>query len=150
MIGDFFKRLTGEAVDVAPTDEDARLALTALLVRVARSNWTYTQEEVDRIDLILKRRFGLPQDGATDLRHDAESLEAQANDTVQFTRAIKDAVPFEEREEVIEALWELVLADGVRDAEEEGILRLIAPLLGVNDRDSALARQRVEARLASE
>ena len=150
MIGDFFKRLTGEPVNALPTDEDARLAMAALLVRVAHSNWDYADAEVARIDLILSRRYGLSAEDAADLRLDAESIEAQANDTVQFTRAIKDAVPFEDRDKVIEALWELVLADGERDHEEEGILRLIAPLLGINDRDSALARQRVEQRLSQE
>ena len=73
-------------------------------------------------------------------------LEAEAPDTVRFTRAIKDAVPYEDRMGVIEALWDVVLADGARDDEEDAMLRLIAPLLGVNDRDSNLARQRVEAR----
>lgn len=150
MIGEFFKRLSGEESSVDLTEDDARLALGVLLVRVAHANWDYAQEEVDRIDHILMRRFGLNADDAADLRLDAESLESQANDTVQFTRAIKDAVPLDEREGVMEALWELVLADGVRDHEEEGILRLIAPLLGINDRDSALARQRVETRLAQE
>ena len=66
---------------------------------------------------------------------------------MQFTRSIKDAVVYEDRSSVMEALWDLVLADGVRDSEEDSILRLIAPLLGVSDRESALARQRVEARL---
>ena len=55
-------------------------------------------------------------------------------------------MPYEERTGVIEALWEVVLADGVRDQDENTLLRLAANLLGVNDRDSALARQRVEAR----
>ena len=150
MIGDFFKRLAGEPTDAAPTDDDARIALAALLVRVARSNWNYDQVEVDRIDLILCRRYGLSPDDAADLRLDAESIESQANDTVQFTRTIKDAVALEDRDAVMEALWELVLADGQRDHEEEAILRLIAPLLGINDRDSALARQRVAARMAEE
>jgi uncharacterized tellurite resistance protein B-like protein len=45
---------------------------------------------------------------------------------------------------VIEALWQVVLADGVREAEEDALLRLVSKLLGVNDRDSALARQRVD------
>ena len=48
---------------------------------------------------------------------------------------------------VIEALWSVVLADGARDEEEDGLLRLLANLMGINDRDSALARQRVIERL---
>jgi len=55
-------------------------------------------------------------------------------------------VPYEDREGVLEALWEVVLADGARDHEEDALLRMVAPMLGVNDRDSNFARQRVEAR----
>jgi hypothetical protein len=79
------------------------------------------------------------------LRGEAERLEEEAPDTVRFTRAIKDAVPYDDRVKVIESLWDIVLADGERDHEEDAILRLVAPMLGVNDRDSNLARQRVEA-----
>jgi uncharacterized tellurite resistance protein B-like protein len=38
----------------------------------------------------------------------------------------------------------VALADGVREPEEDALLRLVANLLGINDLDSALARQRVE------
>lgn len=144
MFGDFLRRLTEPDPQPLP-DEDARLALSALLVRLARSDGEYAAEEVARIDKILMRRYGLSPFEATALRRDAETLEGEAPDTVRFTRAIKDAVPYEEREMVIEALWDVVLADGERDHEEDALLRLVANLLGVNDRDSALARQRVEA-----
>ncbi|MEL7212866.1 MAG: TerB family tellurite resistance protein [Pseudomonadota bacterium] len=144
MFADFLKRLT--APEPAPLpDEDARLALTALLVRIARSDGDYASDEVDRIDRITATRYGLSPFEATKLRRDAEALEAEAPDTVRFTRAIKDVVAYEDRIQVIEALWSVVLADGVREDEENALLRLAASLLGVNDRDSALARQRVEA-----
>ena len=81
-------------------------------------------------------------DQAATLRQTAEALEAEAPDTVRFTRAIKEEVPYEERFNVVRALWQVVLADGARDAEEDALMRLLASLLGVNDRDSALARQR--------
>lgn len=129
-------------------NEDSRLALAALLVRIARSDGKYIEEERLRIDRILSARYGLSPFEVTKLRGSAEEVEAQAPDTVRFTRAIKDAVPYEDREGVVEALWDVVLADGVRDQEEDALLRLVANLLGVNDRDSALARQRVEARRA--
>ncbi len=93
-------------------------------------------------------RYDLSPFEAPRLRAQAEALEVEAPDTVRFTRAIKDAVPYEDRESVVEALWDVVLADGIRDHEEDAFLRLAANLLGVNDRDSALARRRVESRRA--
>jgi uncharacterized tellurite resistance protein B-like protein len=125
-------------------EEDARLALAALLVRIARSDGDYAQTEVDRIGRILATRYNLSPFEAGKLRRDAETLEAEAPDTVRFTRAIKDHVAYEDRVGVIEALWQVVLADGERDTEEDALLRLVAPLLGVNDRDSNLARQKVQ------
>ena len=145
MFADLLKRLIQPEPETLP-DPDARLALAALLVRVAKSDGDYAVEEASRIDRILATRHGLSPFEATALRKDAEALESEAPDTVRFTRAIKDAVPYEEREGVIEALWDVVLADGIRDHEEDALLRLVSNLLGVNDRDSNLARKRVEAR----
>ena len=142
MFADFLKRLT--APEPAPLpDADARLALTALLVRVARSDGHYDADEQARIDTIAAQRYGLDPAGVATLRQDAETLESEAPDTVRFTRAIKDAVPYEARLDVVEALWQVVLADGVRAQEEDALLRLVANLLGVTDQDSARARQRV-------
>jgi uncharacterized tellurite resistance protein B-like protein len=144
MFADLLRRLTQPA---APLPEpDQRLALAALLVRVARADGDFDDSEARRIERLLAERYGLSPFEAVRLRADAETLEAEAPDTVRFTRAIKDAVPYEERAGVIEALWAVVLADGVRDQEEDALMRLVASLLGVSDRDSALARQRVEAR----
>jgi len=94
---------------------------------------------------VLATRFGLNQVEAAKLRARAEAVEHDAPDTVRFTRAIKDAIPYEDRAGVIEALWEVALADGSRDHEEDALLRLVAPMLGITDQDSALVRQRVEA-----
>lgn len=146
MFADLLRRLTASDPTPLP-DPDARLALAALLVRIARSDGRYSEAERARIDRIVARRFDLSPFEASALRGEAETMEAEAPDTVRFTRAIKDAVPYEERLGVIEALWEIVLADGQRDAEEDSLLRMIAPMLGVNDRDSNLARQRIEDRI---
>lgn len=142
MFADFLSRLMQP--EPAPLDDrDARLALTALLVRLARTDGYYAAPEIIRIEKIAAARYGLDHDGARALREDAERLEAEAPDTVRFTRAIKDAVPHEDRASVIEALWKVALADGERDAGEDALIRLAANLLGISDRDSALARQRV-------
>ena len=126
---------------LAPSD--ARIALAALMVRVAKADHDYDAREIERILSVLMHRYGISREDADSLRQKAEDLEANAPDTVRFTRAIKEAVPHEDREEVVEALWAIALADGSRDAGEDGVLRLVVNLLGVTDRDSALARQRV-------
>ncbi len=143
MFGELLKRLTESAPAPLP-DTDARLALTALLVRVARSDNEYSESERARILGIVAQRYGLDREGSAALVRDAEVLETEAPDTVRFTRAVKDAVPYDDRLAVIEALWQVVLADGNRANEEDALLRLVANLLGVSDMDSAQARKRVE------
>ena len=92
---------------------------------------------------ILSQRYDLDQAGAESLRAEAETLEGEAPDTVRFTRAIKDAVPHDTRLEVIEALWQVALADGARDAAEDSLIRMVVSLLGFTDQESARARQRM-------
>lgn len=146
MIADILKRFAAPAPEPL-TPADARLALAALLVRIARSDGDYAAVEISRIDALLADRYGLLPGQAKTLRAQAEALEAQAPDTVRFTRTIKDAVDHDDRLDVVEALWQVVLADGARDEDEDTLMRLVAPMLGINDRDSNLARQRVEANL---
>jgi len=148
MLQDLIRLFTGATDRHSFATDDVRLALTALLIRVARVDGTYSGEESDRIARIVGNRFALGPFEAASLLREAEELEKVAPDTVRFTRVIKDAVAYEEREGVMEALWDVALADGIRNQEENAMLRLTANLLGVNDRDSALARQRVESRRA--
>ncbi len=145
MFADLINRLT--ANDPEPmNDGDARLALTALLVRIARSDNEYAPAEIAQIDRITEARYGLSKSEAENLRKEAEEVESGAPDTVRFTRAIKDAVPYDSRRGVVEAMWQVVLADGDRADAENALMRLTANLLGVTDRDSALARQKAETR----
>ena len=139
------RRLTAPDTTPLPAP-DARLALAALMVRVARADGSYAASEATRIDRVLAALHGLSPFEAAKLRREAEALEGEAPDTVRFTRAIKDHVALEDRDAVMEALWDVALSDGARDAEEDTLIRLVANLLGIADRDSALARQRVEAR----
>lgn len=143
MVFELLRRLAAPEPERLP-EPDARTALAALLVRIARADGVYALEEVSRIDRILATRYGLTPFEAAALRRQAEAVEADAPDTVRFTRALKDAVAYEDRTQLVETLWEIVLADGTRDPEEDALLRTVAPLLGVTDQDSGLARQRAE------
>lgn len=143
MLDELLNRLLGKAPSPEP-QEDYRTALAALLVRCARADNDYAEGEVATIDQVLRTRYGLSEPDAASLRAKGEALEVEANDTVQLTRAIKQGVPYEQRIAVVEAMWKVVLADEDRAAEENALLRLVANLLGVSDRDSGLARQAAE------
>ena len=143
MFGDLLNRLLIPENETV-SDDDARLALGALLVRIARSDGDYATVEQDQIKSVLSARYGLAD--ATALLGECETLEAEAPDTVRFTRAIKDAVAYEDRIGVVEDMWTIVLADGVRDKYENQLMRLVPPMVGVTDQESNAARKRVEAR----
>ncbi|MGR3491418.1 MAG: tellurite resistance TerB family protein, partial [Shimia sp.] len=84
MFANLLKSLSAPEPD--PLDDgDARLALTALLVRVARTDGDYAPEEQTRIDRIITQRYGLSPFETAKLRGEAEALEAEAPDTVRFT-----------------------------------------------------------------
>ena len=142
MFGSFLKSLLDPQAEPLH-DDDARLAMTALLVRLARADNEYAAAEIHRITQVIMARYELAEPEAIALRETAETLEQEAPDTVRFTRAIKDRVAYEDRIAVVEALWQVALADGNRDAEEDALLRLVVSLLGVTDVDSASARRRV-------
>src|ERR1700755_2507340 len=99
----FLRRLllsTGHT-DLQP--DDARTAIAAVLVMAARADENYEDAEKAVIDQVLGERFGLHPAQAAALRAEGEQVESEAIDLFQFTRAIKTAVPLEERVAIIEA-----------------------------------------------
>jgi uncharacterized tellurite resistance protein B-like protein len=147
MFRDLLARLTGETQAPELDGEEAELAIAALLVRLARSDDTYREVEKARIDRILACRRGLSPADAAARRAEAEELEAGASDTVRFTRQIKERIALEDRAGVIAAMWEVAYADAQRGPDEESLIRLVASLLGITDRESAEIRQQVKARM---
>lgn len=147
MITKLFTLLTNAGPDAQLDEPDAQIAMAAILVAAARSDGSYDAAERAMISRILSQRYGLNVSEASALRERAELTDQQSSDLVRFTRAIKMAVPHEERVSVIEAVWEIAYADGQRSDEESSLVRRLAGLLYIEDKDAGLARQRVEARL---
>jgi len=132
----------------APLPEpDAKLALGALLVRVALSDHRYRVEEIGRIDRLLGRLNGLNPVEAAKMRATCEKLDKQAPDTEDFAHLIREAVSFEARIDALEAMWEVVLADGVRRDEEVAVIVAAQEALGLSQTDSDAARARAESEM---
>jgi len=124
-----------------------QLAAAALLVEAACLDGDFDAAERHKIREIVQDKFELSGEEADTLLAEAETAQSEANHLVRFTRALKDAYPLEERDALIEMLWEVVYADGVVHEYEANLLRRVTGLLYVSDRDSGAARKRVLARL---
>ena len=102
----------------ALSDPDAELALGALLVRVAQSDREYQLEEISLIDRILARLYQHNAIEAAKVRATCEKLHSAAPETDTFGRLIRETTGIEERLAAMDALWEVVLADGNEHAGE--------------------------------
>lgn len=145
MIKDLMKYLRGaEAAegDALLSEQQKRVAVAAILVEVARRDGDYDPREQAVIDAMLGEAFDLDQPAAMKLRAEGEEAQAAAVDMHRFTVVIKDSIPSEERSALFERVWRVVLADDQRTEAENAFMRKLAGLLYVEDRESALARQR--------
>jgi uncharacterized tellurite resistance protein B-like protein len=141
----------GDARDGAagPIDR-VQLATVALLVEAAQMDAEFGDAERAKIAELVEIRFGLAAaEGSALLRAASDKVE-QSVEVFGFTREIKNAFSPEERIEMMEMLWEVAYADGVLHDLEASLMRRLAGLLHVSDRDSGLARKRVLARLGNE
>ena len=121
-------------------------AIATILVRAAKTDNEYTESEQTLIDNLLSNQLDITLEEARILRIKGEGLEAEINDNVQLTRIIKQDIPYEEREMLIEQLWSVVLDDDYRTPEENKFMRVLTHLFGISDVNSAKARSRVLAK----
>ena len=112
-------------------------AIATILVRAAKTDNEYTESEQTLIDNLLSNQLNITLEEAQILRIKGEGLEAEINDNVQLTRIIKQDIPYEEREMLIEQLWSVVLDDDYRTPEENKFMRVLTHLFGISDVNSA-------------
>ena len=118
-------------------------AIAAILVRAAKTDNEYTESEKKLIDHLLANNLNISQEDARLLRLQGQELELEINDNVQLTRIIKQDIPYEDRHQLIEQLWSIVLDDNNRTPEENKLMRVLSHLLGISDVNSAKARSKV-------
>lgn len=131
----------------APRQPDLRLSVAALLLEAARQDDRFDARERAVIAKLLSEKFGLTPDQCAQLLAAGETHTQQMVQLHGHTSAILEHMPQGERVHLVEMLWEVAYADGVLDPEEDLLIRRVAGLIHVTDRDRVLARQRVVSRL---
>jgi uncharacterized tellurite resistance protein B-like protein len=150
MIGrvmDFFT--AGRAPAIPKSSDDLETAVAALLIEAARMDSEFDPAERATIARLLADRFTMTPVAAHDLIAEAERIVHESSQMFPFTREICDRIPHEDRVHIIEMLWKVAYADGVLDPHEDMLLRRIAGLIHVTDRERSLARRRALEKLAA-
>ena len=126
-----------------------RLATAALLVEMTRADSEIFVEEEEVVFDSLRKTFSLSKSETEELISVAETDVDDAIDMYSYTKLLNEHLSLEEKEKVIELLWRVVYADGVKDQHEEYMVRKIADLLYIPHHSFIETRQRVEKELAS-
>jgi uncharacterized tellurite resistance protein B-like protein len=126
---------------------DLQVAAAALLIEVAQMDANFSASEQAKILDLVRTRFELTELEAKSLLELAGEMVADSSQLYSFTRVVKDSFDHEERVELMEMLWEVVYADGTLHHLEANLMRRIAGLIYVPDRESGEARKRALSKL---
>jgi uncharacterized tellurite resistance protein B-like protein len=129
--------------------DEMHLAVAALLIEAARMDSTFDAAERGSIEALLASKFDLDGQAVRQLIDDAQRKVENSTQYFPFTNAISKNMTIEQRTEIIEMMWSVAYSDGVLDPHEDMLLRQVAGLLHVPDRERGLARQRALAAAAS-
>ncbi len=125
--------------------DEMHLAVAALLIEAARMDSTFDAAERGSIEALLASKFDLDGQAVRQLIDDAQRKVENSTQYFPFTNAISKNMTIEQRTEIIEMMWSVAYSDGVLDPHEDMLLRQVAGLLHVPDRERGLARQRALA-----
>lgn len=142
MIGRVLDFLSGRETPQSTKGADEfQLAVAALLIEAAHMDDDFTAGERATIERLLAAKFSLTNEALATLMREAESTVQESAQLFSFTHQVNKNVPPEARRHIIEMLWQVAYADGTLNADEDALVRRIAGLIYVPDRERALARQ---------
>ena len=119
-------------------------AITSLLVEAALIDEDFGTSEKEVIISIIRKQFKINDENQIKKMIDEAVTEIkESGDLVSHTRVIKENWPLKERISVIEMLWKVCLVDGVIEPYEDMLIRRIAGLIYVSDKERNLAKKKV-------
>lgn len=131
--------------DQAAAEKGARIPLAAavLLLEVAHTDGEFHSTEQELLGSLLQQHFNVAEEDLEELLSVAEEARQGSADLHQFTRDINKNFSQPEKEQIIEAVWQLVYADGHLDHFEEALMRQLGTLIGLSHRQLIDAKLKV-------
>jgi uncharacterized tellurite resistance protein B-like protein len=123
--------------------EPIELATAALLIELARADFSEASTELEAIRQLLQKRFSLSTEAVEKLLAEAGRRADDAVSLHEFTHRLNTELPQSEKLGIVEMLWRVSHADGHIEKHEEQLIQRIAGLLHISDRDRVRLKLKV-------
>ncbi len=120
------------------------LATAVLMVEVSRADFSEDEIERQRIRELLLQHLSLCEEEVDTLLQNAEKESDNLVSLQHITRMMNEQLDLAGKIRVVELMWQVVYADGVKDAYEEHLMRQVADLLYIPHEFFIKARWKAE------
>ena len=117
--------------------------IACLMIHAAKIDENYTNQEKEIIKKTLNKLNKSEQDINTIFLL-AEKKETDSNHIQEFTKSIKK-MSTEDKKEIIENIWSIILSDGKSDIYEENLMRRLAGLLYIDDKSMGDIKNKIKS-----
>ena len=121
MMINFFKKKNMETL------ENPIIKITALLIHVAKIDENYTKKEREIIKKAIIE-IGAKNEMADSLLIEAEKIEKESNQILNFTKEVKN-LNKDSKIKIVETLWSIIYSDNNADMYENSLMRRLSGLL---------------------
>ena len=115
-------------------DKDSVIGVAALLVHAAKIDEIYSEHEKDLIKSFIKSY--LEDNDINETLKKAEEIENNSNQLLNYTNIIKQN-SMDEKKNIIEHLWKIIISDNTVDQYESNLMRRICGLIYFPDKECA-------------
>jgi uncharacterized tellurite resistance protein B-like protein len=141
-IREFFQQRVLNTGPESVDEHSLRVATATLMFEMAHADDQVEAREREAMLSLLGEYFKLDEVMLRELLALAADTARQAVCMQEFTRLLNEHFSQEQKQQIIEMLWQVALSDSVLDKYEEAFVRQIADLLYVPHKDFIKAKHR--------
>ena len=118
-----------------------------LIYEIIIADHEIAEQEINFASELIEFYFRIPIQSNKEQFNKLANQQHFNTDLSQFSYRLKTSLSYEQRMDVILICWQVLMVDGKEDQLEVSTVRKISTLLGIEDKDFILIRNRVKDRL---
>ena len=115
-----------------------------LIYEIIIADHEISEQEINFASKLVEFYFGIPIQSNKEQLNKLANQEHFNTDLSKFSYRLKRSLSYEQRMDVILICWQVLMVDGKEDQLEVSTVRKISTLLGLEDKDFILIRNRVK------